>query len=146
MGATSYIIGIREKIGPDLLLLPSVAALVHDDQGRLLLQRKAGSEGWSLPAGGIEPGETPEEALYREVTEETGGSIAKAELVAVFGGKAFRYCYPNGHQVEYTVAVFRCTMASLDFMPADPETLELRYFSEKDAPVLAQPYPKTLLF
>jgi 8-oxo-dGTP pyrophosphatase MutT (NUDIX family) len=33
----------------------------------LLLQEKASGERWSLPAGAIEPGETPEQAIVREV-------------------------------------------------------------------------------
>jgi 8-oxo-dGTP pyrophosphatase MutT (NUDIX family) len=146
MTTSSYIDGLRSKIGDDLLLLPSIAALIHDDYGRLLLQRKSGTEGWSLPAGGIEPGETPLEALHREVREETGGVIAKAEVAAVLGGEAFRYRYPNGHLVEYTVVVFRCTMKLSKLAPIDPETQELRFFSKADIPALAQPYPKSLLF
>lgn len=148
MSASSYILGLRAKIGNDLLLLPSVAALIHDERGRLLLQRKEGPENWSLPAGGIEPGETPEEAIHREVLEETGATVVAAHLVAVLGGKAFRFCYPNGHLVEYTVAVFRCAVAdhSLGFSPSDAETKELHFFSESQMPELALPYPMALLF
>ena len=43
-----------------------------------------GGEYWSLPAGAIEPGETPEEAVVREVWEETG---LKVQVKGVFGGK-----------------------------------------------------------
>ncbi|AGS20299.1 NUDIX domain-containing protein [Rhizobium etli] len=63
---TSHIMELRGLIGNRLLLVPSVAAVIHDDEGNLLLQEKA-SEGWSLPAGAIEPGETPQEAVIREV-------------------------------------------------------------------------------
>lgn len=146
MPLSSYIAGLRAKIGTDLLLLPSVAALIHDRHGRLLLQRKAGPEGWSLPAGGIEPGETPQEALRREVLEETGAEVRKADLVTVLGGEAFRYRYPNGHWVEYTVAVFKCAVSERKSAQIDPETQELRYFASAEMPSLALPYPETLLF
>jgi 8-oxo-dGTP diphosphatase len=59
-------------------LVPCVGAVVHDAAGRLLLVRRgrdphAGR--WSLPGGRIEPGESPEQAVEREVREETGLSV-----------------------------------------------------------------------
>lgn len=41
-------------------------------EGRLLMVRSAAVGDWKFPGGGLEPGETPEEALAREVAEETG--------------------------------------------------------------------------
>ena len=146
MLSVSYISSLREKIGHDRLMLPSVAAIIRDDQNRLLLQRKAGSEGWSLPAGAIEPSETPEEALRREVLEETGLKVLSAVLVNAFGGRDFRYTYPNGDEVEYTVLVYRCEVRPSLSESIDPETVELRYFEEKHAPTLALPYPTYELF
>ena len=49
MAACGYIRALRAAVG-HRLLLPSVAAIIHDAEGRLLLQQKAGAEGWSLPA------------------------------------------------------------------------------------------------
>lgn len=51
--------------------------LVRDQQGQLLMQHRDGAayawpHKWGLPGGGIEPGETPEEAARRELEEETG--------------------------------------------------------------------------
>ena len=127
-------------------MVPSVAAIIRDDQDRLLLQRKSGSEGWSLPAGAIELGEPPEEALAREVSEETGFTVLAASLAGAFGGDAFRHTYPNGDRVEYTVLLYRCDVRFPPDRPTDPETVELRYFSEADMPSLALPYPKSVLF
>lgn len=136
---------LREKVGPGLLLIPSVAAVVHNENGELLLQEKA-NENWSLPAGAIEPGESPEEAIQREVLEETGLVVKPNEVLGVFGGKAFRYAYPNGHQVEYTVILYRCHIQKQTAHLVDPETKSLRYFPEKTMPPLALPYPIGLLF
>ena len=52
----SYVRQLRKKVGNDLILSPSVAAVIHDHEGRLLLQEKSSGEAWSLPAGGIELG------------------------------------------------------------------------------------------
>ena len=98
-----YFQQLRAKIGHDLLLLPSVAAVIRDSDGRLLLQEKASGEGWSLPAGAIEPSESPAQAVRREVLEETGLTIEPREILGGFGGTEFRYIYPNGDAVEYTV-------------------------------------------
>lgn len=128
------------------MLCPSVAAVIHNQNGQLLLQEKASGEGWSLPAGAIEPGETPQEAVIREVFEETGFPISVEKILGVFGGKDFRYTYPNGDEVEYVVTLFRCQIIGSQAKIIDAETKSIRYFSEADMPRLALPYPNTMLF
>lgn len=143
---TSYPMELRGLIGNRLLLLPSVAAVIHDHAGKLLLQEKASGEGWSLPAGAIEPGETPREAIIREVMEETGLAVTSTSIVDVYGGSEFRYTYPNGHQVEYVVTLFKCRVLEDRGPWTDPETKSLRYFAQADMPPLALPYPLYALF
>ena len=142
----SYFQQLRAKIGHDLLLLPSVSAVIRDSDGRLLLQEKASGEGWSLPAGAIEPGESPVQAVKREVLEETGLTVEPREILGVFGGTEFRYVYPNGDVVEYTVVLFRCEVTGRSQAPLDRETRSLRYFRADEMPPLALPYPADLLF
>jgi 8-oxo-dGTP diphosphatase len=55
--------------------IPCVGAVLADAAGRLLLVRRANDPGrglWSLPGGRVEPGETDQQAVVREVAEETG--------------------------------------------------------------------------
>jgi 8-oxo-dGTP pyrophosphatase MutT (NUDIX family) len=143
---TSYIMELRGLIGSRLLLLPSVAAVIHDAAVNLLLQEKSTGEGWSLPAGAIEPGETPQDAIVREVMEETGLVVSPTSILGVFGGREFRYTYPNGHQVEYVVTLFKCQILENGGTWTDPETKSLRYFAREDMPALALPYPLAALF
>jgi 8-oxo-dGTP diphosphatase len=59
----------------DRELVPCVGAIVIDDDGRLLLIRRANppAQGtWSLPGGRVEPGEDWQDAVRRELVEETG--------------------------------------------------------------------------
>lgn len=142
----SYLTELRGLLGNRLLLLPSVAAIIHDRAGKLLLQEKASGEGWSLPAGAIEPGETPQEAVIREVMEETGLAGTPAAILGVFGGSAFRYIYPNGDHVEYVVTLFGCRVVQDHGAWTDNETKSLRYFARDEMPPLALPYPVSALF
>jgi ADP-ribose pyrophosphatase YjhB (NUDIX family) len=136
---------LREKIGSDLLLMPGAAAVIHNSEGHLLLQEK--SEGvWSLPAGAIEPGEAPADAIRREVLEETGLIVEPEEILGVFGGPEFRYVYANGDAVEYTIVLYRCAVSEDTGQIEDSETKSLAFFSEEGAPSLALPYPKSVLF
>jgi len=141
-----YLRGLRAKIGHDLLLLSSVAAVIKDAEGGILLQEKSSGEGWSLPAGAIEPGESPADAICREVRGETGLLVEAREIIGVYGGSDFRYTYPNGDRVEYTVVLYSCVPIGMSAEPLDPETKSLRYFGENEMPKLALPYPSSAFF
>jgi len=56
-----------------------VAAVIRDDEGRLFATQRGYGEmkdGWEFPGGKVEAGETPEEALVREIREELDSQIA----------------------------------------------------------------------
>ncbi|MGF6634789.1 NUDIX domain-containing protein [Paraburkholderia sp. MM6662-R1] len=142
----SYIGWLRQKVGNGLILSPSVGAVIHDHEGRLLLQEKSSDEAWSLPAGAIELGESPQEAIAREVMEETGYAIRIHGILGVFGGRAFRYTYPNGDQVEYVATLFQCKITGGSGIPTDTETKSTRYFKRHEMPELALPYSIDDLF
>jgi 8-oxo-dGTP diphosphatase len=64
--------------------VPCVGAVIRDQAGRLLLIRRRNEPGaglWSLPGGRIEPGETDQQAVIREVREETSLVVTCGALV-----------------------------------------------------------------
>lgn len=89
MGMSNYYQDLRDKLGSGLIFMPSVAGIVRNEAGEILFQNKGNGENWSLPAGAIELGEAPAEAIVREVWEETGLNVLPEKLLGVFGGKEF---------------------------------------------------------
>jgi ADP-ribose pyrophosphatase YjhB (NUDIX family) len=64
--------------------IPCAGAIIRDEAGRLLLIRRRNEPGaglWSLPGGRIEPGETDQQAVVREVAEETGLEVTCGPLI-----------------------------------------------------------------
>jgi ADP-ribose pyrophosphatase YjhB (NUDIX family) len=65
-------------------VIDCVGAVIKDGAGRLLLIRRGHEPGkglWSIPGGRIEPGESDEAALVREVREETGLVVTAGRLI-----------------------------------------------------------------
>ena len=68
-------------------LRAGVVAAVRRDDGRLLAFERSDLSGeWQLPQGGIEVGETPLQAAWRELAEETGLDDRQVELVDEYDG------------------------------------------------------------
>ena len=74
---------------------PNVGIVLANDQGQVLWARRVGGrDAWQFPQGGINRGETPEQALYRELEEEIGLSPDSVEVLAVTRGW-LRYRLPK---------------------------------------------------
>jgi 8-oxo-dGTP diphosphatase len=73
------------KKSPTLVLVVAVALI--DQAGRVLMQRRPSGKAhaglWEFPGGKVEAGETPEEALLREIFEELGIELDRSELEVV---------------------------------------------------------------
>lgn len=144
MPISQYLKKLREKVGNEILQIPSAAAIVRDESGHILLVKSQSAEVWGLPAGAIDLGETPQQAVVREVFEETNLQITPTKIAGVFGGKDFRYVYSNGDEVEYFIVVFECKVKSGELFARDGEVSDFKYFAAEEMPELAVPYPKHL--
>jgi len=104
-----------------------VRALVIDSEGRLLLIQPRYAEGWTLPGGGLERGETVLEALARELKEETAVIVTAApKLIGVYSHERE---FPGDHVILYLV---------MDFKPgkfaASLEIVDARFFDMDKLP------------
>lgn len=146
MPISPFLKQLRDKLGNDLIVLPSVAVAHVDDAGRILLMQFADTKQWGLPGGAVEPHEQPATAAVREMWEETGLHVRPMSIRATYGGPETFVEYPNGDQVSYLITVFDCTVIGGRLHPRDGEALDLRYFAAADlTSVDIAPWTATLL-
>lgn len=134
MGTPEFILRLREKIGHETLWLPGVRGVVFDDDGRVLLGRRADNGQWGLITGILEPGEEPVPGLLREVLEETGVVAVAERLVSIDAAGPTRY--PNGDVCHFLTLVFRCRFVSGEARVNDDESLDVGWFRPGDFPEL----------
>jgi len=73
----------------------NVAAILRNPRGEILICERLGTpDAWQFPQGGIDAGETPEEALMRELWEEIG--VEAGDIAIVERRGPYRYLYGRG--------------------------------------------------
>jgi putative (di)nucleoside polyphosphate hydrolase len=73
----------------------NVAAILRNREGKILVCERLTIPGaWQFPQGGVDEGETPEQAVVREVWEEIGIEPGDFRIVGQRGG--YRYLFPKG--------------------------------------------------
>jgi 8-oxo-dGTP pyrophosphatase MutT (NUDIX family) len=142
MPMSGYLKAVRQKVGHDLLLLPSAAVVLHDEQMRILLCLHADKQTWVTPGGLIEPGEQPADAAIRETFEETGLHIDITGILGVYGGDDLIIDYPNGDRAAYVGVIFRGKITGGNIRPDGDETLDVRWFGRDE--LLQAPHSRWL--
>ena len=74
-----------------------VGIIIVNAKGQFFLGKRIGAEAWQFPQGGIDEGENPEEALYRELHEETGLIKEKVKIITI-SKKWLVYHIPHVYQ------------------------------------------------
>lgn len=88
-----------------------VRGLVLDERGRVLLIEHTYLPGWYMPGGGVERGETPEEALGREMVEEAGVRLTARPVLLSSHDNGARF--PGDHVLIYRATAWEpCEMTS----------------------------------
>jgi 8-oxo-dGTP pyrophosphatase MutT (NUDIX family) len=127
MPTPDFVVELRQFIGHQPLWLATAAGIVLDDEGRVLLGRRADTGRWAIPGGIVDPGEQPADCAVREIFEETGVAVVPELLTEVRVSPPITY--PNGDQVQYLQLTFRCRVAGGRARVNDPESLEVGWFS-----------------
>jgi 8-oxo-dGTP pyrophosphatase MutT (NUDIX family) len=104
------------------------SAAIFDEQGRILLTRRADNGQWCLPGGGMESGESAAEACEREVLEETGLSVRVTRLVGVYSHPDQVVVYPDGNQAHIVALHFEAEAVGGE-LGLSSETTDAGYFS-----------------
>ncbi|MFJ2439516.1 MULTISPECIES: NUDIX hydrolase [unclassified Streptomyces] len=136
MGTPDFISRIRATAGQQLLCLPGVSAIVFDDEGRVLLGRRADTGRWSIVGGIPDPGEQPAVAAVREVYEETAVHCVAERVVLV--QTLDPITYPNGDVCQFTDTTFRCRATGGEARVNDEESLDVGWFPVDGLPELEE--------
>lgn len=140
-----YIEELREVVGSRPLNLAGVAVAVFNEQEQILLQQRRNGM-WGVPGGGVELGESTEEAGRREVLEETGIKIGTLQLVSVFSGKEFFVKLPNGDEFYPITIAYLCKDITGGLLKADGvESLHVQFFNLNKLPQNISPFIKKLI-
>ncbi|MEU9441232.1 NUDIX domain-containing protein [Streptomyces sp. NPDC048304] len=134
MATPDFIRTLRATAGQQLLWLPGITAIVFDDEGRVLLGRRADTRKWSVIGGIPEPGEQPAACAVREVYEETAVRCVVERVVLVEALEPVTY--PNGDQCQYMDITFRCRAVGGEARVNDDESLEVAWFDVDALPEL----------
>jgi ADP-ribose pyrophosphatase YjhB (NUDIX family) len=106
-------------------------AVFRDDA--ILLVEETADLGWSLPGGWVDVGETPSEAVAREVLEESGYRTTAVKLIALLDRD--RHAYPP-HVWHIWKAMFLCELVVDEQAPLGSETVGARFFTREELPGL----------
>jgi ADP-ribose pyrophosphatase YjhB (NUDIX family) len=120
-----------ERLGREGKIRLGCSAAIFDNEGRILLTRRADNGQWCLPGGGMEPGESPSEAAVREVKEETGLTVRVKRLVGVYSDPNQLVVYADGTKAQIVAIHFEAEVTG-GILGLSEETSAFGWFSQKE--------------
>ncbi|NTV64851.1 MAG: NUDIX domain-containing protein [Oscillochloris sp.] len=127
---------LRSYVGHQRIMQVRSCGFVQDEQGKLLLCRRADVMLWDLPGGTISLDETPVQGLMREVQEETGLTLHAERLIGIYGGPDFQWTYPNGDQAQILALLFAARIVRGELRQTGHENVNLGFFAPDKLPPL----------
>ncbi len=115
----------------------AIGAVVHDDDGRILLVQRADSGIWLYPTGWADVGYSPAEVAVKEVLEETGIHCRPKGVIAVLDGMRMGLT-----RIPLYSTVFLCEATGGDLKPHPLETRDVGWFAEGELPAMTVGLPQ----
>lgn len=124
-------------------LVVAASAVVTDDAGRILLQRRRDNDLWALPGGGMEMEDSLPGTAVREVKEETGLDVEVTGLVGTYTDPKHVIAYSDGEvrrqfNICFTARITGGTLAISD------ESTELRFVTSGELDALPMHHTQRL--
>lgn len=121
-----------DRIGKRGVLRVGASSIIFDEsRGKLLLTKRTDNGRWCLPGGGMDPGESVEEACIREAYEETGLRVKVTRLVGVYTSPDLVIEYADGNIFHPVSLSFEVEITGGELGLSD-ETTEVGYFTIED--------------
>ena len=116
-------------------ILPAIAAIIFNEKGEILLQKRRDTNQWCVLSGHVEFGETVENAALREIWEETRCNAEIIRLIGIYSTPHSQtYHYPD-RNVQYITSYFEVRLTSdIDLNYTNEETAGLKYFNPDHLP------------
>ncbi|MCI4081590.1 NUDIX domain-containing protein [Streptomyces sp. MMS21 TC-5] len=112
-------------------VVPSVTAVVRDEQGNLLLIHKTDNNLWALPGGGHDAGETIAQTVVREVEEETGIAVVVEDIIGLYTDPQHVMAYDDG-EVRQQFSICFHARPIRGTLRTSSESKEVRWVSPAD--------------
>ena len=144
----SYTWKMRQKIGNDRIILPSVDTICVNDKGEILMVYNRDFDGWAFPGGSVEFDLSWSEAAAQEILEEASLVVDPSDLIpfASISGSGFIHEYADGSAQFFSMA-FVAHKFSESNTPLDAgEISETKWFSLAEAEPLKKTFTGTRLF
>ena len=120
-----------DRLGREGKIRLGCSAAIFNEEGKVLLTRRQDNGQWCMPSGGMEAGESVEEAILREVFEETGLRVRVTRLVGVYSDPNQLVVYQDGNKVQIVALHFQAEIVSGTLGLSD-ETSDFGYFSMEE--------------
>ena len=101
--------------------------LIEDSSGALLMERRSDCGRWGLPGGAVEAHEALEDALRREIREETGLVVSTSSLLCVSVDPSRIVRYPDGNVVRLLTFAYTAEVEDPGSLRRSEESLEVRF-------------------